>query len=155
MKITAIGVNSAFATGTYKEAVPVKDACDIAMKIANSPQLKGVSEEVVVAEIRKRARRFYAPKWQSNFLIEFDMAGKRGKNPYRMLLDVGGDVRHTLKSLEMSSADIDGIYISHPHNDHIGGMEYMGLTTLFNSFYTSAKKQWLGNQYIASKLFLE
>jgi len=55
----------------------------------------------------------------------------------------------------MSSKDIDGVYISHPHNDHIGGMEYLGLTTLFNPFYTPAKKEWLGDQFVADKLFLE
>jgi|GEM_PF-3571424 len=36
MKITALGVNSAFATGTYEEVISVKDAFDIASKAATS-----------------------------------------------------------------------------------------------------------------------
>jgi len=155
MKITAIGVNSAFATGTYHEAVDVEEACETVMKLMTSQGFKGVTKDMVQAELKKRSRRLYQPKWQSNFLIEFDTIGKRGKSPYRLLLDIGGDARHALKQIGMTSSDIDGIYISHPHNDHIGGMEYLGLTTLFNPFYTPAKKDWLGDQPIADKLFFE
>ncbi|MDM8551284.1 MBL fold metallo-hydrolase [Desulfobacterales bacterium HSG2] len=154
MKITAVGVNSAFATGTYEEVISIRDACDIALKITSSSG-SGAPKGAIRAEIEKRSRRLYQPRWQSNFLIEFDTPGKRGKTPYRLLLDIGGDVRHALKFLGLTSSDIDGVYISHAHNDHIGGMEYLGLTTLFNPFYTPAKKKWLGDQFIASKLFLE
>ncbi len=155
MKIIAIGVNAAFATGTYEKVVSVKDACEIALKIANSPAFRGASKEFIIAEIEKVSQRLYLPKWQANFLIEFDMPNKRGQSPYRLLVDIGGDARHALKALGLTSADIDGVYISHPHNDHIGGMEYLGITTLFNPSYTPAKKDWLGNQLIADKLFLE
>jgi len=152
MKITAIGVNSAFATGTYTEAVSVQDLCEL----VKSPEFKDSSYEVIEAEIRKHSRRLYDPRWNSNFLIEFDMPSKRnGKSPYRLLLDVGADVRHALKGVGLTSADIDGMYISHPHNDHIGGMEYIGLTTLFNPFYTTTKKEWLGDQFIADKLLMD
>lgn len=153
MKITAIGVSSAFATGTYKGAVPVEQVRELALKIARSPEYKEASEEMVEAEIGRLSEQLYQPTWQSNFLIEFDMPSKRnGKSPYRLLLDVGGDARHALKNLGMTSADIDGLYISHPHNDHIGGMEWMGLTTFFNPFYTKVKKEWLGDEFIADKL---
>jgi hypothetical protein len=156
MKITAIGVNSAFATGIYEDMISEKDACELALKIAYSQDFKHASAEVLTAEIRKHSKRAYMPKWQANFLIEFDMPSKRKKEgPYRLLIDIGGDARHALKGLGLTSADIDGVYISHPHNDHIGGMEYLGVTTLFNPYYTSAKKTWLGNQFIADKLFLE
>ncbi len=156
MKITAIGVHAAFSTGEYLEAIPTKSPAaivELAKKIAAIAE--SAPEELIAAEIRKASERFYRPKWQSNFLIEFDMQGKRGKKPYRMLVDMGGDARHALKDLGLASADIDGVYISHSHNDHIGGMEYMALTTFFNPFYTPAKKGWLGNQFIADKLFLE
>lgn len=155
MKITAIGVNSAFATGTYFEALSVEDAGQFAIEVAKSPELQNASEEAILAELRKRSRRVYDPRWNSNFLLEFDMPSKRnGKSPYRLLLDVGADVRHALKGVGLTSADIDGVYISHPHSDHIGGMEYIGLTTLFNPFYTLLKQEWLENQFIADKLFL-
>ena len=84
------------------------------------------------------------------------MPSKRGNgSPYRLLVDIGGDARHALKSIGLFSKDIDGIYISHPHNDHIGGMEYMALTTIFNPFYTNAKKEWLSDTFIVDKLFHE
>lgn len=156
MKITAIGVNSAFATGQFEEVIPTSQALELILKIANSPEFKDASEEVIVAEINKLSRRFYQPKWHSNFLIEFDMPSKRGgESPYRLLLDAGGDIRHALKGVGLTSADIDGVYVSHPHNDHIGGMEYLSLTTMFNPFYTKSKREWLGPQFIADKLFLE
>ena len=74
--------------------------------------------------VHKFSKRYYMPRWHSNLLIEFDMPGKRGKGgPYRLLLDAGADVRHALKGVGLISADIDGVYISHPHSDHIGGAE--------------------------------
>jgi len=155
MKITALGVNSAFATGTYEDVISAREVYELVLKIVNSPELKGASADVIQAEINKLSKHAYLPKWQSNFLLEFDMAGKRGKSPYRLLLDAGADVRHSLKGVGLTSADIDGIYISHPHSDHIGGMEYIGISTLFNPFYTLAKKDWLGEQFIVDKLFLE
>ncbi len=155
MKVTAIGVHSAFGIGAYEEVITAKQAYELALKIAKSPQLHQTSEEAIAAEINKLTQRFYLPKWQSNFLIEFDMPSKRGKRPYRLLLDAGGDVRHALNGLGLTSSDIDGVYISHPHNDHIGGMEYLALTTFFNPFYTPPKQEWLKNQFIADKLFLE
>lgn len=155
MKVTAVGVHSAFACGSYEKMIPTQQAYDLALKIAQTPALQNASEAEIKAEVDKLSQQTYVPKWQSNFLLEFDMPAERGKRPYRLLLDAGGDVRHGLKSLGLTSADIDGIYISHPHNDHIGGMEYLALTTFFNPFYTPAKREWLNNQFIADKLFLE
>jgi len=155
MKITALGVNAAFSTGNCEEAISVEDARKLLLEMARIPELKDLSEETITARIKNLSRLFYEPKWQSNFLIEFDMPSKRGEGPYRLLVDVGGDVRHALKMLGLSSSKIDGVYISHPHADHIGGVEYMALTTLFNPYYTPQKKEWLGDQFIADKLFLE
>lgn len=155
MKIVALGVNSAFATGRYERGITIRQAVKLVMKFAESPEMKDIPEEVMARKIEKFSKRFYVPKWHSNFLIEFDMSSKKGKHPYRLLIDAGADVRHALKGIGLTSDDIDGVYISHPHNDHIGGMEYMGLTTLFNPFYTPAKKAWLEDQFIVDKLFLE
>jgi len=155
MKVTAVGVHSAFACGSYEDFIPAQQAYELALKIARTPAFQNASEAEIDAEVKKICQRAYIPKWQSNFLLEFDMSSERGKRPYRLLLDAGGDVRHGLKNLGLISADIDGIYVSHPHNDHIGGMEYLALTTFFNPFYTPAKREWLNNQFIADKLFLE
>jgi hypothetical protein len=156
MKITALGVHSAFATGLYQDAVPVEEVYAMLRRMADAEVLQNLPEEELLAEIRRHGKRLYAPKWHSNFLIEFDMPSKRGKGtPYRLLMDLGGDIRHSLKAIGLNASNIDGVYISHPHNDHIGGMEYMGLMTLFNPNYTEAKREWLGGSFIADKLFLE
>ena len=114
MRVIPIGVNSAFATGEYNE------------------------------------EGLYKPKWQSNFLIEFDNASfgcedKQflKKDKIRFLLDVGGDARHALKKFNLTVNNIDIIYASHPHNDHIGGIECVALSTFFNPFYNDLKKEGL------------
>ncbi|MDM8538749.1 MBL fold metallo-hydrolase [Desulfobacterales bacterium HSG17] len=155
MKITALGVNSAFATGTFHQAVSADQVKEIFLKFQQDQDFHALPEDYITEEIKKISKRMYEPKWQSNFLVEFDTVGKRGKSPYRLLVDAGADVRHSLKNIGLSSADIDGVYISHPHNDHIGGIEYLGLTMLFNPFYSPSKKEWLGDQFIVDKLFLE
>ncbi len=155
MKIIAVGVNSAFALGPYEEVITVNNARELFLKIASEPKFKNASEEIIMAEIQKHSQFLYTPKWHSNFLIEFDMPSKTGKRPYRLLVDSGADIRHALKKVGLTSANIDGVYVSHPHNDHIGGIEYLALTTFFNPFYTPAKQRWLNNQFIADKLFLE
>ena len=155
MKITALGVNSAFATGQFEWGVTVPQVVELVKRLAQTPEFQETPEELLAKELERIRRRMYLPRWQSNFLLEFDMPSKKGVAPYRLLLDAGADIRHALKSVGLTSNDIDGVYISHPHNDHIGGMEYLALTTLFNPFYTPAKKEWLGDKFIADKLFFD
>lgn len=155
MKVIAIGVNAAFSTGDYEDSISHTTAVDVLHELLQDPDNATCSKEELAAKLQAHSAPRYAPKWHSNFLVEFDGPNKRGTRPYRLLVDIGGDARHALRCMGLSSADIDGIYISHPHNDHIGGMEYMALTTLFNPNYTQTKKQWLGDQFIADKLFLE
>ncbi len=69
MKITAIGANSAFATGTYEDVITLEDACEVALRIANSPEFKDASASEVMAEIKKRKQRLYRPQWQSNLSV--------------------------------------------------------------------------------------
>lgn len=109
MKVTALGVYSAFAVGTYDE------------------------------------NGLYLPKWQSNFLIEFNSPGKIRDNVYRFVIDFGSDIRHSLASQGLKLGDIDGWYCSHPHADHIGGLEGIALSTVFNPFWNSKKSEWLKN----------
>lgn len=67
--------------------------------------------------------------WQSNMVLE--------KNGKRLLIDAGGDVRHSLaESYPMIhpgnvSTELDAIYISHLHADHIGGLEGLALCSYF------------------------
>lgn len=63
--------------------------------------------------------------WQSNMILE---CGDR-----KMLIDCGSDARFSLAEQGIQAADIDDIYISHLHADHVGGLEWMALSRKFNS----------------------
>lgn len=62
--------------------------------------------------------------YQSNVLI----TAPSGK---RLLLDCGSDARFSLHELGLQPTDIDAVYISHPHADHIGGLEWLAFSTCF------------------------
>lgn len=63
--------------------------------------------------------------FQSNMLIE-------SNSHRRMLVDCGSDVRRSLRAVGLSFSDIDAVYISHLHADHIGGLEWLGFSKKFN-----------------------
>ncbi|STX30116.1 metal-dependent hydrolase of the beta-lactamase superfamily transporter III [Legionella beliardensis] len=65
--------------------------------------------------------------FQSNVLLE--------SNGDSLLLDAGSDLRFSLFELNRSYHDIRNVYISHLHNDHIGGLEWLALTTFFDKTY--------------------
>jgi ribonuclease BN (tRNA processing enzyme) len=66
---------------------------------------------------------FCLKNYQSNAIIN-----ENGKN---LLIDAGGDIRFALNDNGLSFYDIDALYISHLHNDHIGGIEYLALESYF------------------------
>jgi ribonuclease BN (tRNA processing enzyme) len=74
---------------------------------------------------------FSMKNYQPNLLVE-----ENGKN---LLIDAGGDIRFSLRDVGMSSKEIDSVYITHLHNDHIGGMEYIAFTTFFDPNHTKPK----------------
>lgn len=61
--------------------------------------------------------------YQSNLLIEDLTTNKK------LLLDCGSDIRFSLHEVGLTMADITDIYISHPHGDHIGGLEGIAFST--------------------------
>lgn len=63
-------------------------------------------------------------KFNSNMLITSDS----GKN---LLIDCGTDVRHSLYKQKLTHSDINAVYISHLHADHVGGLEWLGYTKYF------------------------
>jgi ribonuclease BN (tRNA processing enzyme) len=66
-----------------------------------------------------------ADNYHSNMLLTDDEG-------HRFLIDCGSDIRFSLHAMGFSYRDITDIYISHLHADHVGGMEYIGLSTKFD-----------------------
>lgn len=70
-----------------------------------------------------------ADQYQSNLLL-------RAASGRQMLIDCGGDARFALRELGIGNhnvgAEIQAIYLSHLHADHIGGMEWMAFVTFFS-----------------------
>lgn len=65
-----------------------------------------------------------ADQYQSNLLI-------RGQAGRRLLIDCGGDIRFSLAEAGYGPGDIDSVYISHLHGDHIGGLEWLAFSCRF------------------------
>jgi len=62
--------------------------------------------------------------YQSNLLLEAP-SGKK------LLIDCGSDVRFPLHKMGVKATDLDAVYISHLHADHIGGLEWLAFSTKF------------------------
>ncbi|KTD58433.1 metal-dependent hydrolase of the beta-lactamase superfamily transporter III [Legionella sainthelensi] len=62
--------------------------------------------------------------FQSNMLLLTD----KGK---KLLIDCGTDIRFSLARARYISHDIDAVYISHLHADHIGGIEWLAFQRKF------------------------
>ncbi|MDJ0737911.1 MAG: MBL fold metallo-hydrolase [Nostocaceae cyanobacterium] len=66
-----------------------------------------------------------ADNFQSNMLLINEQNQK-------LLIDCGTDIRLSLYAVGLSYLDITDIYISHQHSDHIGGLEYIAFSSLFD-----------------------
>jgi ribonuclease BN (tRNA processing enzyme) len=66
-----------------------------------------------------------ANNFQSNMLLVTE-------DNQKLLIDCGTDIRFSLYSAGLSYLDITDIYISHLHSDHVGGLEYIAFSTLFD-----------------------
>ncbi len=63
--------------------------------------------------------------FQSNMILQ-SSSGKR------LLIDCGTDARHSTAALGLGYRDINSVYISHFHADHVGGLEWLAFTTRFD-----------------------
>jgi glyoxylase-like metal-dependent hydrolase (beta-lactamase superfamily II) len=55
-----------------------------------------------------------------------------GGGTARLLIDCGSDARRALAALGLSQRDVEAVFISHLHGDHVGGLEWLGFTTYFD-----------------------
>jgi len=76
---------------------------------------------------------------QTNFLIQ-----QNGKN---MLVDCGSCIRYPLEERGIQNIDVDAIYISHQHADHLGGIEDFAFGTYFNPT-TRRSIKLFGNKHL-------
>src|SRR5215213_4499990 len=81
--------------------------------------------------------------FQSNMVLE-DSAGGR------LLIDCRGDARHALAKAGLGAKDIDGLYVSHLHADHIGGIEWLGFSRYFGK---GNKPELFINERLATTLW--
>jgi len=91
---------------------------------------------------------FSMKNFQTNVLVE--------NNGKRLLIDCGTDIRWSLGELGLSFKDIDAVYISHLHADHVGGMEYMAFCSYFTPKAIMPNKiKLFGNQGVMLKAWDE
>jgi len=56
-------------------------------------------------------------------------------NGNSLLIDAGSDLRFSMHELGLSHLDIKNLYISHLHSDHVGGVEWLALSSKFDPGY--------------------
>jgi len=87
---------------------------------------------------------FTMKNFQSNTVIR-----RNGKN---LLIDAGADIRFSLKGVGLCHKDIDALYVTHLHSDHIGGVEYIAFITYFDPAVTE-KVSLIGNNELIRELW--
>jgi ribonuclease BN (tRNA processing enzyme) len=70
----------------------------------------------------------FTPPWEGNYQSNMVLTAPSGK---RMLIDCGTHSPLSLHEQNLSIFDIDAIYVSHQHADHVGGLEEAALRTYY------------------------
>ena len=78
--------------------------------------------------------------YQSNVMLE--------KNNDTLLLDAGSDLRFSLAAQNRTYHDINNVYISHLHGDHVGGLEWLALATYFDPVFKKKLNLFISDQLV-------
>jgi ribonuclease BN (tRNA processing enzyme) len=92
---------------------------------------------------------FCLENWQSNALLTVE--ADNGEI-HTLLIDCGGDARHALREAGFSHLDVDAVYVSHVHADHVGGIEWLAFTRYFDPRSTD-RPYAIGNHRVLSDLW--
>jgi len=68
--------------------------------------------------------------FNSNMLIDIP-ATEAKRDKYTLLIDCGEDISQSLKNANRKVEEIDGVYISHLHYDHMGGLSWLAYYNYF------------------------
>ncbi len=71
----------------------------------------------------------------------------------RLLMDAGPSIAEALNHFGLVPTDIDGIFVSHLHGDHVHGLEYLGFKTYFIPEFGTNKPKLMGNYKVLQKLW--
>jgi ribonuclease BN (tRNA processing enzyme) len=97
---------------------------------------------------------FCMDNWQSNMLLEMEPCDGY-PDGVKMLFDCGGDIRWSLADHGLKATDIDAVYISHLHADHIGGLEYLAFVSYFAKTVRGGRKpKLIGNSQLLKELWM-
>ena len=66
---------------------------------------------------------FTTANFHSNILVRHNDQG--------LLIDAGSDLKRSLPAAGFTCKDVDTVYISHLHDDHVGGLEWLGFIRHF------------------------
>ena len=73
----------------------------------------------------------------------------------RLLMDAGTSIAESLNANNLQPTDIDAIFISHLHGDHVHGLEYIGFKTYFIPEFGSNRPTLTANPRILEKVWDE
>lgn len=71
----------------------------------------------------------------------------------RLLMDAGPSIAESLNHYNLVPTDIDTIFVSHLHGDHVHGLEYLGFKTFFIPEFGTNKPKLMANHKILTKLW--
>ncbi|CCQ74914.1 MBL fold metallo-hydrolase [Magnetospira sp. QH-2] len=70
--------------------------------------------------------------FQSNMFVEASPIPDDPVNRRGLLLDCGSDIRWSMKAQGLDHTNVDALYISHLHADHVGGLEWLAFRRYFD-----------------------